>query len=223
MPAKGDPGAYICQRVQPGDIVIDANEGLYTKQYAQIVGSRGQVYAFEPDTRCHDALYALPPGLPVVVVPCVAGDRHDTVTFIQSQQTQQSSLFSDAVTQSSLFSDAVTQPVGTQKVSMMPLDDVTLLPVAAIKIDVQGAEAAVLRGAKRLLQQCPLWVIELWPWGLRQAGETMESVVEPFAWAGLVPRYMSDEDPIPTPADLLEYCRRVEAPHEHINVAWIKA
>jgi FkbM family methyltransferase len=215
MPAKGDPGAYICQRVQPGDIVIDvgANEGLYTKQYAQIVGSRGQVYAFEPDTRCHDALYALPPGLPVVVVPCVAGDRHDTVTFIQSQQTQQSSL----------FSDAVTQPVGTQKVSMMPLDDVTLLPVAAIKIDVQGAEAAVLRGAKRLLQQCPLWVIELWPWGLRQAGETMESVVEPFAWAGLVPRYMSDEDPIPTPADLLEYCRRVEAPHEHINVAWIKA
>jgi FkbM family methyltransferase len=213
MPAKGDPGAYICQRVQPGDIVIDvgANEGVYTKQYARAVGAGGTVYAIEPDARCHAALDAM--HRPVIVAPFAAGDAYDRVVFHQSQQSQQSSV----------YGKAVTQPVGTQKVSMMPLDDVTMLPVAAVKIDVQGAEAAVLRGAKRLLQQCPLWVIELWPWGLRQAGEKMEAVIEPFRWAGLVPRYMSDEDPIPTPADLLEYCRKVEAPHEHINVAWIKA
>jgi FkbM family methyltransferase len=217
VPAKGNPGAYIAARLHPGDVVIDvgANLGEYTKLFAEAVGSSGTVYAIEPDSRCHDALHELRRYPSVVVAPFAAGAQFGTVTFCPAKETQQSSLYPEAIEQSAKTSERVT-------VSVVPLDEVTKKPVAAVKIDVQGAEAAVLRGAKRLLSQCPLWVIELWPWGLHQAGEKPEAVLEPFIWAGLTPFYMGEKDPAPTRDALLAYCRKTDSPAQHINLIWMR-
>jgi len=215
VPAKGDPGKYIAARLTPGDVVIDvgANEGVYAKQFAKAVAPNGYVLAFEPDPRCHDALHAINHGV-VAVMRCAVGSSYGNLTFYQGRSSQQSSCIADAVPERAQEHGIV--------VEVVPLDSVCGGSVEAVKIDVQGGEAAVLRGAKQTLRRCPLWVIELWPWGLKQAGESPASVIDPFVEAGLVPRYLSDDDPDPTPADLVAYCEAVTAPHEHVNVAWVR-
>jgi hypothetical protein len=56
-----------------------------------------------------------------------------------------------------------------------------------IKIDVQGWEAAVLKGAGQTLSQNrPLCVrVEIWPTGLRRAGSSPQEVVALLEGAGL--------------------------------------
>lgn len=211
MPAKGDPGAYISARLKPGDVVIDvgANEGVYARQFAEKVAPTGTVIALEPDPRCHELLDGVPC---LSAVSSAVGPVNGTKAFHQAPMSQQSSC----------HRAAVPELLHTISVPVLTLDTVADT-AAAVKIDAQGGESGILRGATRLLRSCPLWVIELWPWGLRQAGETPESVVQPFVDAGLSPRYMSDEDPIPTPEQLIAYCELTQAPNEHINVAWVRA
>ena len=56
-----------------------------------------------------------------------------------------------------------------------------------IKIDVQGWEASVLRGARQTLWvNRPLTVrVEIWPSGLRRAGSSVDEVVDLLENAGL--------------------------------------
>jgi FkbM family methyltransferase len=75
------------------------------------------------------------------------------------------------------------------------LDDVidasALTAPIVLKLDVQGAEAKVLRGAARTLPHVAAVVFEYWPRGLVRAGdhaEQLESLLESFAWAALLKR-----------------------------------
>ena len=57
-----------------------------------------------------------------------------------------------------------------------------------IKIDAQGAEADILRGATETLQRDDLvWFVELWAEGLRHAGSSVHDVACLFAEAGWQP------------------------------------
>src|SRR6185295_2819103 len=56
-----------------------------------------------------------------------------------------------------------------------------------VKIDVQGAEMSVLSGAKRLLQTCPVWILEVWPHGLLCAGESLQGLWDKLHEVKLVP------------------------------------
>ena len=57
-----------------------------------------------------------------------------------------------------------------------PLDDVLdesglgARPIRLLKIDCQGAEPAILQGAKRALARTEYLAIEYWPYGIRRAG-----------------------------------------------------
>lgn len=46
-----------------------------------------------------------------------------------------------------------------------------------VKMDVQGFEGHILKGATRTLQTGSVIIMEFWPWGLLQAGENPMSVV----------------------------------------------
>ena len=48
----------------------------------------------------------------------------------------------------------------------------------AMKIDVQGFEIRVLRGAKEFLPRLDALVVEFWPYGLRRAGDAPEELIE---------------------------------------------
>lgn len=132
--------------VRPADVVYDvgANVGFYTLLASTLVGSEGRVYSFEP----------LPRNLALL-------KRH-----VQLNQLKNVEIFDGAVsdkTGTAQFSTGEIpemthlSPTGDIQVRTYQLDDLVstgrLPPPRVMKVDVEGAEADVLSGARDLLQR----------------------------------------------------------------------
>ncbi|HUP25442.1 MAG TPA: FkbM family methyltransferase [Thermoanaerobaculia bacterium] len=140
--------AVLCRLLRAGDRVVDvgATIGAITCLAASRVGPAGEVWAIEPDPAniaflgSNIALNELPR---VRVVPAAAGASTGTVELYQGGTGVTSSL----VRQSGL--DSVRVPLVT-------LDSLRIeTPVDLIKIDVEGAELAVLEGARETIRRSP--------------------------------------------------------------------
>jgi FkbM family methyltransferase len=150
--------------VQPGMCVYDigANCGQSTLSLARVVGSSGQVVAFEPVDRVFANLtfnIRLNPSLQVTPVCAAAHERSGQVDFLFG---------SDAVTQGRLADAEPTYSVpnaSTISVRAVRLDDYIFegWPTPQVlKIDVEGGAGAVIRGAQSLItQHRPTIYIEL--------------------------------------------------------------
>lgn len=80
--------------------------------------------------------------------------------------------------------------VNAEKLDNM-LDADKLSHPIAIKIDTQGAELQVLKGAANFLKKVDYLIIEFWPYGLRQLGDSPKElieIVEQFAYAAIYDR-----------------------------------
>ena len=121
---------------------IGAQAGFYSLFFSQLVGSTGRVYAFEPCA--YEARYLL---------DHIRLNNVANVRVIQAAVSERSGLaaltFDRGQTQNAISdrSDAVLQ------VPAYSLDDLRLPPPALIKMDVEGAESAVLEGARRMLRE----------------------------------------------------------------------
>jgi FkbM family methyltransferase len=127
-----------------GDVVFDvgAHVGFYTLLASSRVGRRGRVFAFEP---FRPNLYFLREHLRlngasnVTVVESAVSETSGVVRFAEGRNTSTAHIAAE----------------GTLQVETVSLDEVfvsqRLSSVAVVKIDVEGAEALVLRGARRLL------------------------------------------------------------------------
>lgn len=142
--------------VTPGSCVFDlgANFGQFTLLAAQLTGSRGQVFAFEPDPNAFAALqrHVMANSFSHIVCRQAAvSDAAGTATFYIAPPTISgtSSLARSAV---EYYHHDYTQ----QEVAVERLDECRswiTSPVSLVKLDVQGAELAALRGAEQLLQE----------------------------------------------------------------------
>jgi len=117
-----------------------ANWGCFGLQVALRPGFRGQVIAIEPAPRPADDLAALATGLglPVQLLRLALGDADGQATLSQPMMSGSASL---------LDSDGGTE------VQVRRLDGLGLPAPHLIKLDIEGAELAALRGAAGILER----------------------------------------------------------------------
>jgi FkbM family methyltransferase len=152
----------LARLLRPGDIVIDigANVGFLSVIAAKLVGPDGRVIAFEPvpanarRIRRNARLNRLGR---IEVVEAAVGDRTGTATLVLAEFAGGAAL-ADA--------DLPPDACGELEVRLTTLDDWLARSgsprPALVKIDVEGAELAVLRGMVATLEQVrPALLIEL--------------------------------------------------------------
>jgi FkbM family methyltransferase len=131
--------------VQPGMTIFDvgAQAGFYTLFFSRLVGPRGAVYAFEP---CAYEARNL--------IDHVRINHLQNVRVIQAALWSASRLTSLSVdrgqTQNKILDGNDADSI--LRVASFALDDLALTPPHLIKMDVEGAESAVLQGASRTLE-----------------------------------------------------------------------
>jgi FkbM family methyltransferase len=172
----------IVGHVSQGMTVVDvgANVGVYTSLFAQLVGSSGRVIALEP---APDNWRALNKALTT--------NRWNNVEIYQVAAAEESGRMHFERSSYNSGNNALcleSSRDGTESVEVVRLDDLLAgRRVDFIKIDVQGWEAAVLRGGEQTLQRNrPLRLrTEVWPAGLSRAGSSPDEVAELLERCGL--------------------------------------
>lgn len=176
--------------LKPGDVVIDvgANVGHFAEQYAKAVGPTGYVLAIEPHPLAFQAAQARATRLPWLVSKQVAlADQPGTWPLFCADTDTLRASFWPANIDAVAVSHPVTVTTLDAVVAEMPR------PPQFIKIDAQGAEAAILAGADATLKQQVTWVVEIWPYGLTSAGASVADLLRPFWWCGYKPHTPAGE------------------------------
>lgn len=163
---------FVRSVLSPGDTAIDAGAhiGFFAMHMAARVGPEGKVHAFEPlDSNAELLERSIAEnGFTdrLVFRRAAVGPVSGAATLTFPEETLNSG-------GAYLLRDGTAPLAGNQKrqVQMVALDDIALTrPVRLIKMDVEGAEPLVVRGAAHLLQDDrPLILSELHPTQLERA------------------------------------------------------
>lgn len=182
-----EPGetALLGAFMKPGMTVVDvgAHVGYYSVLAGRLVGPRGLVVAFEPDPRNFELLLAnvWRNGLTnVVCYPWALSERPGFAALHRSADNSGDHR----------LHAVVGEERETVSVRVAALDDLEAIrpPVDVVKVDTQGGEEAVLRGAERLLAGSPdvLVTVEYAPAQLRGAGSDPLGVLDYYRSLGFV-------------------------------------
>jgi len=175
---------FLKKIVKQGDFVMDigANIGIYTLFFSDLVGINGHVWSFEPSPFSVSLLrenVAMNFLQNVSVVEEVLTDKTGQVEFYVFEGT--GDVYNSI--------GAITRPVEKLSadkaiiVKSTTVDDFAeenkINKVDIIKIDVEGAEELVLRGAKKMLGRSNNVVVmlELYEPSLKQCGSSVEGIV----------------------------------------------
>jgi FkbM family methyltransferase len=179
---------FVRRMLKPGDSAIDVGGhiGFFTMQMATAVGPEGRVYAFEPLDANADLLERS-------IAENGFGDRVRFQRAAVGAATGTATLTFPVETLNSggayLLRTGSAPLAGNQRkdVPLVALDSLELRrPVRFIKMDVEGAEPQVLRGAARLLKEDqPVMLSELHPTQLERAsGITADEFLAQIAALG---------------------------------------
>lgn len=211
--------AYLRWRLRPGMTFLDvgAHVGWFTLVASEAVGPAGRVVAVEPEPRSLALLRRNVAGLGagnVEVVAAAAGESTGPAELHLAPWNT---------------GDHRTAWSGPGKrarctVPAVRLDDVPSLRdgVDVAKIDVQGAEGAVWRGMRGVVDASPALVVivEHQPAALRDAGSDPERLLDEYAGAGFAIEVLYPGAPFPRPlvrAEVAAYC----AGHDHDHVTLV--
>lgn len=155
-------------------IEVGAHVGFHAMCFAELVGPRGKVYAFEPNRFNRDRIstnLSRSPDLEsrIAVYDLAVSDKSGTAGFYFSPDVESGvSSGSKLGDVSPAVSDEVFRKTGflAQTVRTTSLDELSLLGIEAIpalvKLDIEGAEILALNGAQRILGvDRPILLIEI--------------------------------------------------------------
>ena len=146
--------------LKPGMTVVDAgaNIGLHTLFFAKRVGPEGRVYAFEPGQSAFDRLQSHVKRNQLTNVRCfhcALGADEGTVAIAENPQDNSRNF----VVESS------PGKIGTKNVALRSLNQVlaeeSVVRVDFLKLDVEGFESEVLKGARSYLEKHRIRVLQL--------------------------------------------------------------
>jgi FkbM family methyltransferase len=172
--------------VLPGMTIADigANVGFYTLEMAAGVGRTGRVLAFEPDPFNFPLLHAR--------AKTAASANVDAYQVALGDKNGRALLHSSAYNRAdNRLSPSHTEPnVEVCEVEVRTLDEFLSArgtpALDALKIDVQGSEAHVLRGARKTLAVGVQWIwVEFSPDHLRGSGSDPERFLESLGELGM--------------------------------------
>lgn len=187
---------FFLDGIRPGDFVLDigANVGQYAVFFAALVSKSGKVISFEPDPTSRKMT-----------------DKNLALNSFQKRVTVEELALFDENTTRSLYSkaggDATASLVRSglqgeqnvlhaETVTTVRLDDYLShhsLPTPSwVKIDVEGAEINVLKGAPQLLASSAVIVCELHPYAWSEFGTSFEELLELVKVAGKKIVYLDD-------------------------------
>lgn len=164
--------AFFRSRFRAGMTLIDvgANVGLYSALALSTPGFHGRVLALEPHAESRRYLEKTiegnaPAAGAAQIVGLAASDRAGTLSLYQNPENKGDNR---------LYPDPLLQ--GEEHVGADTLDSICrragIASAQFVKIDVQGAEAQVVRGGAGLLGASPECILmtEFWPYGLARCG-----------------------------------------------------
>ncbi|MBT3294329.1 MAG: FkbM family methyltransferase [Verrucomicrobia bacterium] len=172
--------------VKPGEVVVDvgANVGFFTRRFAQWVSDGGFVIAIEPEeTNFRNLLRNLDRyHLAAAVRPFqgVAAEAPGTLKLeINPIHPADHKIGAEGVDVTAYTVDGLVRQEGVSRVSLM-------------KIDVQGAEERVLRGAGEMIaRDHPVIFIEMDDTGLRKMDSSAQRVIDLLTEANYEIRHFS--------------------------------
>jgi FkbM family methyltransferase len=186
---------FFLDSVKPGDFVLDI--GGHFGQYAVLLGSlvsdRGRVISFEPDPRARETLdvnLQLNALFDRVEIESLAlFDRDGEHTFFSKGADSMSSLARSGLGQNASSPDVVEYSVRTIR-----LDDYLarrgLGPPRWIKLDTEGAEINILKGASEVLKSGVTIICELHPYAWEEFGTSFDELLRLVIGAGKTIEYL---------------------------------
>jgi FkbM family methyltransferase len=177
------------QVTRPGATVLDvgANFGLFTVYAARLVGQSGHVFAFEPSRAAdvladHVELNRVADRVDVLRV--MLGDSAGDGELWESSDSSYSSMSESAAARGAAGNGGTRKYVHPMTTLDIFCSEQGIIP-DVVKIDVEGAEANVLRGAKEFLaKRHGHIVLEMHPSVLADLGERSDDLFAELAGLG---------------------------------------
>jgi len=188
---------YFIDNVKPGDFVLDigGHVGQYAVLFAALVTETGKIVTFEPDKTAKILLYEnirINNFIARVSVEDIAlSDANGTHSFFSRGGDSMSSLV-----KSGLGSNASASDVQKYSVKTMKLDDYLATRGIGfpdwIKLDTEGAEISILKGAKEVLKSKAIILCELHPYAWEEFGTKYDDLVSIVKQFGKKIKYLDE-------------------------------
>lgn len=156
------------KHIKSGDTVLDigANIGFYATILSDIVGEKGKIHCFEPDTTNFNHLKKTTASYKNIIINNKAvGPKTEKLKIYTSKELN--------VDHRTYKPEQYDKEIEIDAVS---IDDYLKgTKVDFIKMDIQGFEMEAMKGMKDTLKNNPKvkMISEFWPYGLRKAGSSL--------------------------------------------------